>query len=95
MAPVAAPEQVSHLLSAYGPERSTISGTPLNTDELRSRVSPRMHIQIRSRFSRRDGEKHSRTWQRPYRHRMFRSPIRLLRPAGRPLPSGPWSFARA
>lgn len=35
MTPVAAPEQVSYPLSAYGAARSTISGTPLNTDELR------------------------------------------------------------
>ena len=35
MTPVAALEQVSPPLSAYGPARSTISGTPLHADELR------------------------------------------------------------
>ena len=35
MTSVAAPETVRHPLSAYGPVRSTISGTPLKADELR------------------------------------------------------------
>src|SRR4051812_39033820 len=35
MTPVASPEIVRHPLSAYGPARSTVSGTPLNADELR------------------------------------------------------------